>query len=238
MLETGTSVTFILLPGLDGSGTFFDRARQYFEPFGSINIVSYPVAGLQSYQALADFVEAGLPVGQPFVIVAESFSGPIGIELASRRMPGILALILVATFVKLPLGIGSKWLANIVDIAKYTLFPPKALLQYVLLADDASGIASRLRQLLIKSDREILIARGKEALSCDVSELLTKVDVPILSLVAKQDRLLSNTTRDWRKFLSARVVEIDGPHFLLQEGNSVQLTQAITDFIKTLQLAP
>ena len=97
-------LTIVLLPGLDGSGQFFGCSISYFEPYGNVEVLSYPNSGPQDYQSLANGLIFKLPVGGPFVIVAESFSGPIGIELASRQIPGLRGLMVVASFASRPLG--------------------------------------------------------------------------------------------------------------------------------------
>jgi pimeloyl-ACP methyl ester carboxylesterase len=230
MTEARVLLTVVMLPGLDGSGDFFGKGTRYFEAFGQIEIVRYPRNGSQSYEALARFVELHLPVGAPFIVVAESFSGPIGIKLASSNIARMCALVLIATFVKAPLGQTSKWIAKLVDLAKF-IIPPKAIIKYLLLGEDISNLAAPLRQFLNHHDRAALLERAKAALLCDESIALTKTRVPILALVANQDRLLLGSLSMWGEFSNVEAVAIDGPHFLLQEGNPQQIELALTTFL-------
>jgi len=95
-------VTIVLLPGMDGSGTLF---ADFVSTLGSsleIIVVSYPKEIALGYDGLEEIVRAQLPLGKPFFLLGESFSGPIAISLAAEKPDGLLGLILSCTFAKNP----------------------------------------------------------------------------------------------------------------------------------------
>jgi pimeloyl-ACP methyl ester carboxylesterase len=220
----------ILLPGLDGSGQFFGKAEDYFKAFGSVRIITYPSTGEQSYEHLADLIAAQLPESAPFVVVAESFSGPLAIELVSRNIAGLRGLLLVASFATKPLGPMSALAARFVKMAQFMPIPSAGLMRWGLLGADKSSQAPTLRAFLLGYNRRTLIARATAALTCDVGDKLCQIDIPIFALVAMQDRLITSGIAIWDRFANVSVHTIDGPHFLLQNGDETQLNSAIGAF--------
>jgi pimeloyl-ACP methyl ester carboxylesterase len=94
--------TLVLLPGLDGTGVLFEPLLDALPEHVAPRVVAYPVDRLLDYQELAPLIAARLPKGEPFVLLGESFSGPLALMAAERRPPGLLGVILCATFVTSP----------------------------------------------------------------------------------------------------------------------------------------
>ena len=79
--------TLVLLPGMDGTGRLFKPLRDSLPEEMNVMTVSYPREEPLGYSDLLTLVRRSLP-RDPFVLVAESFSGPIGIELAAAHQRG------------------------------------------------------------------------------------------------------------------------------------------------------
>ena len=82
----------VLLPGLDGTGTLFRPLLAHLpSPLRPI-VVAYPGNEKLGYDALRQRVMAALPTEEPFVILGESFSGPLALMAAAiclrRLLPG------------------------------------------------------------------------------------------------------------------------------------------------------
>ncbi|WP_222432862.1 alpha/beta fold hydrolase [Caenimonas sedimenti] len=93
-------MTLVLLPGMDGTG-------ELFAPFiaaygGATQVVRYPPTAVLNYAGLEEVARSALPRGEPFVLLGESFSGPIAISLAASRPPNLLGVILCCTFARNP----------------------------------------------------------------------------------------------------------------------------------------
>ena len=91
----------VLLPGMDGTGLMFrpfiDAAYNH-----SIDVISYPNDTSQKYTELIGFVKDRLPSEVEFIIIAESFSGPIAYALMKEVIPNLKAVIFVASFLENP----------------------------------------------------------------------------------------------------------------------------------------
>ena len=92
-----------LLPGMDGTGDLFrpfiDSLPSNFSP----TIVSYPRDRIAGYEELGNYLSDAVPREAPYVVVAESFSGPVAVEHAAKQPSNLEALILIGSFVSNPL---------------------------------------------------------------------------------------------------------------------------------------
>jgi len=92
----------VLLPGLDGTGDLFSHFRRALPQTYNVQTVMYPFKEGLGYDVLAEYTADVLPVNEPFVLLAESFSGPIGVAMAAEQLPQMKGLILVNTFLSNP----------------------------------------------------------------------------------------------------------------------------------------
>jgi hypothetical protein len=75
------NVITLLLPGMDGTGLLFDAFARHLAPRLNPRIVIFPTDVSLTYDELLQRID--VPT-KPFAIVAESFSGPLGIRLANK----------------------------------------------------------------------------------------------------------------------------------------------------------
>jgi len=99
-------MNIVLLPGLDGTGNLFNSLLRFL-PEEDITVIALPKVGDQTYEALTEYYQALIPK-EPYVLVTEMFSGPIGIKLASMDVGLMKRLVLVATFASPPKPFASK----------------------------------------------------------------------------------------------------------------------------------
>ena len=210
-------IDLVLLPGLDGSGDFFDALCWQLPHQWRTQVVRYPGDQPLSYSELAQLVLAALPDDGPFVLVAESFSGPVAIQVAAMRPAGLLGVVLCATFAKYPRPILRPFL-ELTGMAPVRAVPMGLLSRVLLGAEADAEWADRIRQAMGKCSVAVLRKRAREVLLVDVRSQLAHIRVPVLYLQA---------TRDWvvpaaaligiqRVLPGIQVAKIDGPHFLLQ----------------------
>lgn len=209
--------TLVLLPGLDGSGDFFDALCRQLPPHWRTHVVPYPGDRPLSYSELAEFVLAALPDDGPFVLLAESFSGPVAIQVAATRPAGLIGVVLCATFARNPRPF-LKPLLGLARVAPVRAVPMGMLSRCLLGAEANASWAERIRQAMDKCSVAVLRKRARDVLLVDVRSPLADIRVPVLYLQA---------TRDWvvpaaalieiqRVLPGIQVTRIDGPHFLLQ----------------------
>src|ERR1043165_4573138 len=98
-------VALVVLPGMDGTATpradFAAAVGPAIEP----HIVSYPPDPTLGYAELEALARASLPTDRPYVLLGESFSGPIAISIAASRPRYLVGLILCVTFASNPLPV-------------------------------------------------------------------------------------------------------------------------------------
>ena len=70
-------MTLVLLPGMDGTGQLFAPFLAALGPEFRTRVVSYPVDQPLGYAELELLARAAIPARGPYVILGESFSGPI-----------------------------------------------------------------------------------------------------------------------------------------------------------------
>ena len=206
----------VVLPGLDGTGLLLERFKRAVECTGrAVEVLAYPTDRPLGYAELEALVRAGLP-SQPFVLLGESFSGPLAIRIAAAPPPNLRGLILSTTFAVSPVPL----LRSCAGLTRFApARPPMALLSWWLLGRwSTPGLRAALRSALQRVAPEVLRARAAEALRADVRTLLQQVRVPVLCLQATHDRLLPAgvQARLVSGLPTCEIAAIAGPHLLLQ----------------------
>lgn len=220
----------VLLPGLDGTGELFEDFVAALAPDIAVIVVSYPRNRPQDYAALEAFVRERLPE-HPFVLLAESFSGPIGLAIAAAPPPQLRGLVLCCTFAKLPFPF-ARWMRHLVRAAPMAMLP-QASLDVCLLGGQASAsLRARFAETLATVAPQVLKQRAQQALQVDVSARLKEIRLPTLYLRGRRDRLIG-----WRALRllangvrSLQSLSFDAPHFLLQV-RPVEAAAAVSDFV-------
>ena len=78
----------VLLPGLDGTGELFKPFIDSLPPGIEPILVSYPPKEKLGYGELSDYVMSRLPKDEEYLLVGESFSGPIAYSDYKQLRPG------------------------------------------------------------------------------------------------------------------------------------------------------
>jgi pimeloyl-ACP methyl ester carboxylesterase len=208
-------VTAVLLPGMDGSGEYFSDFAAALAPEIDSIVVSYPDREL-GYEELEAFARTALPP-QRYILVGESFSGPIAIGLAASAPAGLLGVVLVCSFARSPMRLPAflrpmavhfplqrvpAWIAGKMLLGRYSTPDYR---------DKLSASIARVRAAVWR-------ARMRAIVSVDVIPQLRRIDVPILYLRASGDGVVPPAAADLvaRNARDVRIADLDGPHFLLQ----------------------
>lgn len=207
----------VILPGLDGTTAMLEALCSSLGALGvSARAAAYPTDRALGYAELEPLARAQLPASGPFVLLGESFSGPLAIRIAAAPPPGLVGLVLSTTFARAPVPALSP-LAPLVRFAPAR--PPMPILSWSLLGPWATQeLQSQLAAALRLVNPAVLRTRAAAALRADVLDLLPSVQVPVLQLVGSQDRLLAPSASATLSagLPSCRTVTIPGPHLLLQ----------------------
>lgn len=209
----------VLLPGLDGTGRLFGPLLAALPPGYTASTIAYSPTERASYDELQGRVAEMLPRDEPFVLVAESFSGPIAIRLASRAPRNLQALVLCASFAHAPRGPVIRALLRVSSRWLFAIPPPRWSIRFLLAGAGASDdLVPSCRDAIASTARSILRERLHQAIAVDVRSELRAISIPILYLQATRDRLIGpdNAERMRRIRPEMKIQAIDAPHLLLQ----------------------
>jgi len=222
----------VLLPGMDGTGLMFEpflRAAAGFET----RVVRYPPE-LTRYEDCTAFARKALPQGRPFLLLGESFSGPVAIALAAERPPGLVGVILCSTFARNPRP-EWLWLRPLLRLLP-PLQLPRPLLRRLLLGKGASGNLVQLTTAMLPHfPTAAMKGRTLAVAAVDHTALLGRIEVPMLALCATGDRLVPGAATAWLRAHRAQldIATLRGPHWLLQTRPEACL-KAIRTFVALL----
>jgi len=221
----------ILLPGLHGTADLFAPLLEAIPQVFTRRAISYPSDTILPYVALFTFLEDALRDEPSIILIAESFSGPLAIRFAAAHPDRVKAIVLCASFVRLP---RPPWHRRLLAPILFRLPPFAPALRHFLAGSDASPAIMQLLQMSLRQGKpKVLLARLHESFRVDVAAELARCSIPLLHLSGTADRLMPKAALD--PILAVRpdtvVCTIDGPHMLLQ-GRPVESWQAIEVFLR------
>jgi len=207
----------VLLPGMDGSGALFAEFLSSLSHEIRPIVVSYPENQLLGYRELERFASTFLPANEKFVLLGESFSGPIAISIAAARPAGLLGLVLSCTYSRNPIP----WfrpLKKIIELLPITSRLTGLVAPLLFGRFSTPTLRKSLKQALSRLPADTIRTRMHAALDVDFSDRLEAIQVPILYLQASEDFVVpASASRDIvRLGRSVELVKLKGPHLLLQ----------------------
>lgn len=207
-----------LLPGLDGTGLLFDPLLAELPAQLDPLVVRYPEDPSASLSDLVDAAAKTLSDGGPWVLVAESFSGPIvGRLIVDRPDLQIAGVVFCASFLAPP----RRWLLTLLRFAPlatvFGLPMPGWLLRLLCLGREASQDAVTLtRKALTRAGAEVLAARLR--LLAGLPAFSHSIAVPCQYIRPTADRLVPVSSMRNLAGHCQRIetVHVRGGHFILQ----------------------
>lgn len=211
-------LTVVLLPGIDGTGKMFGPLINQLPDWLMPLVLDYPTQDVLSYPELAAQLFTRLPADTPFIIVAESFAGPLALMLSENAGPQLKALVLCATFVSNP----RPWLSKLAPLVLHEWVmaqPPRKWMARLFVTGDApDDMLERALSIHKTVSPRVTLQRLREVLAVDVRNIYRNCHIPLLHLYAQHDRLITGyPTRELQRLRpDVPSIGIDGPHFLLQ----------------------
>lgn len=227
-------IGLVLLPGLDGTGLLFEDFVAALGPDLDPIVVRYPPDVPLGYAELEPLARKSLPSGNPFVLLGESFAGPLAISIAASAPPGLAGLILCCSFASNP----RPYLGKLAFLSPYLPvrgFPRSIFAKYFMGRFASQDLASKLAKASERVAPDVFRHRIRAVCGVDYSAKLRQVRVPILYLRASMDRIVprSASKRVKRLAPSTRIIEIDAPHYLLQ-ARPEEAVATVSEFAREL----
>jgi len=221
--------TLVLLPGLNGTTRLFDRLVECAQDEFNVLTIAYPTQEKRTYTELTIDVLAQLEgINGNYIILGESFSGPLALFLSERKPRGLLGLVLVATFIKAPnlrLGRFLPWTIG------FSLAKPLYSIRLSMSKKENQSLISAISTELQSVSPRVLSHRIEQVFSVNATESLRNCDVPVVYFRGTKDYVVPK--KNLSDILSikpeVKVVEFNAQHFLLQ-SNPVQAYKEIKSF--------
>ncbi len=221
----------VLLPGMDGTGALFARFTASCPHEMTTQVIAFPPREALDYDALARRVRDALPRNGRWVLLGESFAGPLALRLAAAQPEGLAGVVLCASFLRAPPAarMGTA-VARIVS----RVSPPTWVLRWLLAGGDAD-LANDVRRALNGVAPDVIATRLRSIAAVDARADLAQTAVPVLALSATEDALLGGDAGERITTVQpdVRLVRIPAPHLLLQAAPMLAW-EAITTFVQTL----
>ena len=226
----------VLLPGLDGTGSLFAPLLANLPETLVPVVVKYPPDQLLYYEQLFPYIREVMPWDQPFILLAESFSGPMAIKFAAEQPANIHALVLCSCFFSKIDAPPASWTSFFTKEKWFErATPDSAIKQLVTGGVCEPALLTAIKEAIRTVKPEVLAHRVRLMFEFDYSTALKELRAPLLCLAGKQDKLAA--PQAIQNLLEARedssCVNLDTSHLLLQTHPKEAL-QAIIQFIKDL----
>jgi len=226
----------ILLPGMDGTGNLYTNFIKALPDVFETEVLRYPADHFLSYEQLVRVIEPVASSGEPFVLVAESFSTPLAILLAATKPPTLKGVVICAGFIKSPVRGWRRLLCSLLSPVMFHCALPESVTKYLLAGRNASpSLLLALRTAVSSVRPRVLSARLQAILTCDARAELEQVTVPMLYLQAKHDRLVEDSCFKEIQRIRPKtpVAVISGPHLLFQ-SEPQKTVDCVIQFVQKL----
>jgi pimeloyl-[acyl-carrier protein] methyl ester esterase len=226
-------IQLVMLPGLDGTGLLFRHLIDELAPHIQPVVVSYPGDKKLGYDDLLDLVIEKIPHNTPYVILGESFSGPLALRMAARRPAGLQAVVLCASFISCPYSFVPRWANRIVPGLPFRAAPAFATINGML----GDYYSPYMRQAMSSVRPDVFAHRVKEVIQVDVARELEGCSYPILYIQAKWDMVVpgGNLTRILNIKPTVQHIQLASTHLVLQSLPKAA-ADSIGEFIADLRI--
>ncbi len=223
----------VLLPGLDGTGVLFRPLLAALPPNIKPVVISYPTQTPLGYDQLLPLVAGALPKDDPYVLLGESFGGPLSLRIAATSPHGLRGIVLAGSFVSCPFYFVPQWMRHLVYPWPFHAFPWFIRLKSQLGAYATSEHSSLSMEAISQVAPEVFAHRIREIIRVDVEKELRDCNVPMLYLQGQHDLIVpAGNLRRIRKIKpDIHTMRIASSHMILKR-QPMAAAQAIAGFVQ------
>ena len=171
-----------------------------------------------SYSELYHVLKDELPK-KPFVLLGESFGGPLALLLSRHADQYLKGIILCVSFVKNPRTLLTKLLRPFLKPKHFQNDTPSWYIKTFLTNGlDDTTLIHNIKAASRELTPEVYYGRLTEIADVDVTDILGRCELPILYLRANNDRLVHKNSMRLIQNIgqNVRIQSFDAPHMLLQ----------------------
>lgn len=231
--QQSIDLKLVLLPGMDGTGKLFDGLIAELPELDVLSI-PLPQQGPQDYESLCQQLTPQLP-REPFVLLAESFSGGIAARLTQAEIPQLAGVIFVASFLSSP----RPWLARLaaqLPIKLLARLPcSNMVFRHFFLGTEATEQLSETFRASIHSVPEKVLSTRLAVIAHATPAPLIS-ELPAVYIQAEHDKLVPAQQKELflQAYPNISILSIPGPHFILQ-ANPRAAAEAVTLSLRRLK---
>jgi pimeloyl-ACP methyl ester carboxylesterase len=209
----------VLLPGMDGTGILFEPLIRTLPKNLSPIVVSYPGDVPLSYEQLLPHVQSALPTAEPFILLAESFSGPLALRIAATHPTGLKGIILCASFIHNPTRF-PKSCRRLIQSFVFGRWPAWLGARALLAGYSKPAVFELVQRAHKLVTPAVLAARARAILAVDATNALSACRVPILYLSGSRDFIVPKRNHQGIQCIqpAAKVIALPAPHMVLQNA--------------------
>lgn len=209
-------ITIVLLPGLNGTSGLFKPLLECKPDNFDVVCIAYPTHDIKNYFELTELVMSELrKIQGSFILVGESFSGPIALFISHKKPDGLLGTIMVASFVSAPNLKIARYLPWRIG---FRLAKPLYAHRIALSKEKNQSFLKIASLELKKVSPEVLAHRIQQVFSVNAEAELQECDVSLAYFRGKYDYIVPKWNFDTILRLKPKinVVTFSSQHFLLQ----------------------
>ncbi|TWT33518.1 Alpha/beta hydrolase family protein [Posidoniimonas corsicana] len=201
-----------LLPGMHGTPELY---RPFTDALGNAphTATHYPDDCSPTAESVLAAIADSTPTDRPYVLLAESFSGMFAALYAATRPDNLVGLVLVNTFLKLPMG------PLTCGVTQVKVRPPWVLSSLLLVDGDSSPeLRDLTRSIVGRLDPRLVAGRFRLLYRTDATRRAARITAPTLVLHGANDVFVwpYNSRRIERHIPGSQRVKLPGPHLLVQ----------------------
>lgn len=226
-------VSIVLLPGLNGTTGLFKPLMDNIPEEYNVLPLSYPSDQKLSYPELKTLIQEKLnTISGSYILLGESFSGPLSLMIARDKPKGLVGIVLVATFVQAPnvkLGQFLPWQLG------FTLTKPLYSLRLLVSQNKNKSLINSISTELQKVKPEVLADRIQSIFSVNAISDLKHCEIPLAYFRGTKDFVVPKKNLDviLKHKPDIKVASFETQHFLLQ-SKPKQAWQEILSFIRSI----
>jgi pimeloyl-ACP methyl ester carboxylesterase len=212
------SVSLILLPGLDGTGILFQPLINALPASVKPIVVKYPPDRHLTYEELLPLVLDAIPGRGPFILLGESFSGPLAVMAAAGHPKNLIGLILCASFVTGPIPFIGPAIRVVARSLLFRFFPLLQRLKGLLEGYSTAELRALSTAALALVRPHVMAARVRMVFRTDATDALHRCEVPILYIAGARDYIVPGRNLRLIQTIKPDIqsVALAAPHMVLQ----------------------
>ena len=198
------------MPGLDGTGVLFSPFIKAAPAWANPIVVAYDKITARDYEELALEVTKRINYEAKYILLGESFSGPVATLAAAKNPRNLAGIVLCASFIANPRPLMSLIAPRSLLAGALKLFKGRRLVRHFMASHDSpKELLNAVMSTIESVPTETLVARLDLVKTVDVSLQLSDLQCPVLYLRAIRDKVIPSSALTYIEHMKPKVAVIN-----------------------------